>query len=166
MTGSGDDAPADVTTYLYVDPTGPGAQAETVGALTTTVNSIINQRLSGNNPDSDSDDSRSTLSPGLLAWGDAPLIWGELFAAARRRGRDGFALAHGHDYRGGGLFGVEQGYGEHRLGLGWGRKGVNLFIGIDGRHALSLLLDVEYSHDASGVSERASGGFVRLEYDY
>ncbi len=87
------DAPGDVNAYLFVDPTGPAAQAASVGALL----------------------------PGLLAGGSDPLIWGELFASDRRRGRDGFSLAHGHDYRGV-LFGAEQGYanGQQRLGVLFG----------------------------------------------
>ena len=123
------DAPAEVEAYLFVDPTGPAAQAASVGALSTTVNTVVNQRLSGSVPGGGG--SRRTarpvqlaagaLLPGLLAGGSDPLIWGELFASDRRRGRDGLNLAHGHDYRGV-VFGAEQGYeGEqYRLGLLFG----------------------------------------------
>ena len=118
--------PRDVNAYLFVDPTGPAALAASVGALSTAVNNIINQRLSGGLPGG-SHSVRSAqvaagaLLPGLLAGGSDPLIWGELFAAERRRGRDGLNLAHGHDYRGV-LFGAEQGYanGQQRLGLLFG----------------------------------------------
>ena len=50
------------------------------------------------------------------------------------------------------------------------RSAQAVFIGLDGRHvlseALTLQVDVEYSHHIGGVSERSLGGFVRLEYAY
>ncbi len=44
----------------------------------------------------------------------------------------------------------------------------SLYVGVDGRHQLSdtvsLLVDVEYSHDAGEVSDRALSGLIWLGY--
>ncbi len=108
-----------VESYVYVDPTGPSVQASAVGALTTTINTLISQRLSAYRRAARPpvQVAATALLPGMLARGEDPLIWGELFASDRQRGRDGRTLSYSHEYRGV-LFGAEQRYGQEAvLGL-------------------------------------------------
>ncbi len=72
-----------VESYVYVDPTGPSVQASAVGALTTTINTLISQRLSAYRRAARPPVQVATtaLLPGMLARGEDPRIWGEVFAA-------------------------------------------------------------------------------------
>ena len=162
------DGPQDVNAYLFVDPTGPAAQAASVEALSTRINQILNQRLSGGLRG-----GRHALRPlpqtaGATGGGDGPLLWGEVFAAERRRGQDGLTLSHVHDYQGL-VFGAEQvdPGGQQRLGVLFGYADADirtdlrsleldtgsLFGGVYGRFsrqalAINLGLNLGYeSHD-------------------
>ena len=195
------DGPQDVNAYLFVDPTGPAAQAASVEALSTRINHILNQRLSGGlrggrhaarpvssgmNQSMNQSNNQITqrLSGGLkgssyalrplpqaagaTGGGDGPLLWGEVFAAERRRGQDGLTLSHVHDYQGL-VFGAEQvdPGGQQRLGVLFGYADADirtdlrsleldtgsLFGGVYGRFsrqalAINLGLNLGYeSHD-------------------
>ena len=195
------DGPRDVNAYLFVDPTGPAAQAASVEALSIRINQILNQRLSGGlrggrhaarpvssgmNQSMNQSNNQITqrLSGGLAGGrhalrpqpqaaeatggGDGPLLWGEVFAAERRRGQDGLTLSHVHDYQGL-VFGAEQvdPSGQQRLGVLFGYADADirtdlrsleldtgsLFGGVYGRFsrqalAINLGLNLGYeSHD-------------------
>ena len=191
------DGPQDVNAYLFVDPTGPAAQAASVEALSTRINHILNQRLSGGlrggrhaarpvssgmNQSNNQITQRLSgglaggrhalrplpLAAGATGGGDGPLLWGEIFAAERRRGQDGLTLSHVHDYQGL-VFGAEQvdPGGQQRLGVLFGYADADirtdlrsleldtgsLFGGVYGRFsrqalAINLGLNLGYeSHD-------------------
>ena len=193
------DGPQDVNAYLFVDPTGPAAQAASVEALSTRINQILNQRLSGGlrggshalrpvssgmNQSMNQSNNQITqrlsgglaggrhallpLAAGATDGGDGPLLWGEVFAAERRRGQDGLTLSHVHDYQGL-VFGAEQvdPGGQQRLGVLFGYADADirtdlrsleldtgsLFGGVYGRFsrqalAINLGLNLGYeSHD-------------------
>ena len=191
------DGPRDVNAYLFVDPTGPAAQAASVEALSTRINQILNQRLSGGlrggshaarpvssgmNQSNNQITQRLSgglaggrhalrplpLAAGATGGGDGPLLWGEVFAAERRRGQDGLTLSHVHDYQGL-VFGAEQvdSGGQQRLGVLFGYADADirtdlrsleldtgsLFGGVYGRFsrqalAINLGLNLGYeSHD-------------------
>ena len=192
-----DDGPQDVNAYLFVDPTGPAAQTASVEALSTRINQILNQRLSGglrggrhaarpvsSGMNQSNNQITQRLSGGLAGGrhalrplpqaagatggGDGPLLWGEVFAAERRRGQDGLTLSHVHDYQGL-VFGAEQvdPSGQQRLGVLFGYADADirtdlrsleldtgsLFGGVYGRFsrqalAINLGLNLGYeSHD-------------------
>ena len=158
----------DVNAYLFVDPTGPAAQAASVEALSTRINQILNQRLSGGLKGSGHALRPQPLAAEATGGGDGPLLWGEIFAAERRRGQDGLTLSHVHDYQGL-VFGAEQvdPSGQQRLGVLFGYADADirtdlrsleldtgsLFGGVYGRFsrqalAINLGLNLGYeSHD-------------------
>ncbi len=75
------DAPAEVNAYLFVDPTGPAAQEASVGALSTTVNTVVNQRLSGSVPGGGG--GRRTARPVQVAAGALLPVQVSIHAPAR-----------------------------------------------------------------------------------